>query len=80
MFDGGPGGARGAPPAIDQVTAEVKASSATLSSTRTRTRWSQRGPVPTVWNHLIPPGAAGFIAEVLPVFRQSGAAPTQFFS
>ena len=42
MFDGGPGGARGAPPAIDQVTAEVKASGATLSSTRTLTRWSQR--------------------------------------
>jgi hypothetical protein len=43
VFDGGPGGARGAPPAIDQVTAEVKASGATLWSTRTRTRWSQRG-------------------------------------
>src|ERR1035437_3975516 len=42
-LDGGSGGARGAPPAIDQVTAEVKASGATLSSTTTRTRWSQRG-------------------------------------
>jgi hypothetical protein len=37
-------------------------------------------PVPTVWNHMIPRCAAGFIAEVLPVSRQSGAAPTQFFS
>jgi hypothetical protein len=42
VLDGGPGGARGAPPAIDQGTAEVKASGATLSSTRTRTKWPQR--------------------------------------
>ena len=80
MFDGGPGGARGAPPAIDQVTAEVKAPGGHIVVDKDVDEVVSARPVPTVWNHMVPSGAAGFIAEVLPVSRQSGAVAPQFFT